>query len=730
MAEEHYEIDLEMMMDFIDESLESFAPIPSLFVEFEANPDDLKLIEAIFRPVHSLKGNAAYFGLMKIKNLAHDLESVLDLLRKSKLMPSSEIIDGLLAGIDEMQGILEVVRAEADGKERVKDTYESVLERVRGLAEDAGARPPERQTVATEHTDTWLELYEGLEGLKKNPRLEGTDEALQLEYLIELLETVAPVDLEKPADSDAGVDLAMAANPLEALMAVLTNPPADKSPDQQAALVQALLQQVKECCSSPTAADMVTTAMEEFDLFVSKIGYDPMLVESLVETAQKLAGMQDWNTVPAEEETEPEPLPETEPEPVVEKVEAEVVPVETQPAARSARKEKDSGRTMRVSEEAIDNFLGFVGELIAVDEMFRYIHAEMVKFQADLTLTTDLLRVINTFTKLSDDLQNSIMEIRKVSVKPMLGKSQRIVRDIATSANKKIETSLEGEDTLIDRSLIETLEAPMVHMVRNAADHGIELPEERMAVGKRDTGLIRVAMTESEEDIILSIKDDGKGFEYEKIRAKAVNMGIIQEGAEMDERDLANVVFAPGFSTAEKVTDVSGRGVGMDAVKRAVEEAGGAIEIFSEQGLGTEFRIRLPKSIGTQIINSFVVQLGEERFVLPMEKVSGSFKADAESLHRLPNGAVCVRRNESVLPVICMDGAYYGEPEPLGEGILITIESNPRFVFYVDTILGIQKVVVRAVPWIRTQKFLGAAVMGDGRVSMIVNIDSLGQYAT
>lgn len=741
MSKEHYEIDLEMMMDFIDESLESFEPIPSLFVAFEQDPEDQTKIESIFRPVHSLKGNAAYFGLIRIKNLAHDLESVLDLMRKGKLMPSSDIIDGLLSGIDQMQVILEQTRENAT--ETVDDqVYNAVLDRVRALTGEDDLVQDQQEL---QEADTWLEIWDEVVQLRKMPNCQEEHVARQVDKILEMLAKAAP----GIGDAEEVVALEVSAgSPLAALMELLED--GALAPAQKGERVRLVLSHLQDRCEQDEARAILDNAVEEFDLFVSKIGYDPMLEDSLLETAQKLATLQDWGSredIEGEVETEHPPSEETvvaeeapaEPAPAVPEPVAEPLPAqpaavgrvngEAAPAKSPERAAREGGRTMRVSEDAIDGFLGYVGELIALDEMFRYIHGEMVKNDTDLTRGTDLLRTINTFTKLSDDLQASIMNIRKVSVKPMLSKTQRIVRDIAAVSGKEIQVALEGEETSIDRSLIETLEAPMVHMVRNAADHGVEEPGERVAAGKDRVGEIRVGIRENEEDLFLSIRDNGRGFNYDKIRNKAERMGLLRPGDPINERRLADIVFSPGFSTAEQVTDISGRGVGMDAVKRAVEDAGGSIKIFSEPGQGTEFLIQLPKTIGTQIISSFVVQLDNQRFVLPMDKVSGSFKAEADKVHSLPNGAACVKRNDSVLPVVCLDGPYMGDPQLLSEGILITIESDPRFVFYVDSILGMQKVVVRGVPWMRAEKFLGAAVMGDGRVSMILNTESLIPYA-
>lgn len=736
MSDRDYDIDQEMLSDFIDESLEALSTIPGLFVDFEANPSELNLVEAIFRPVHSLKGNAAYFGLMKVKGLAHDMESVLDMLRKEQLLPDREIIDGLLAGVDELYDILDQTRA--NGSETiVEDRYEQVHQRVKNLLQKESTEPVS-EVAPESNMDVWRSILEDIGKLEAMPEIANTEAGALLKSLENRLWDVAPEELSTVPDSDQ-IDMGehTAGNPLENLCAILKESPEGMSLEDESALVLKLLGHLQTMASSDEAKKILNNSMEEYDLFVSRIGYDPMLKESLLEAAEALRPLQSWDDGTSSEAPEPEPEPEPEvvEEKTVETPEPEVAaptPAPTEIKARkpAPKKDKDSGRTMRISEERVDVFLSYVGELIAVDEMLRYIHSEMVRNSDDQQISSSLLRIVNTFTKLSDDLQNSIMEIRKVSVRPMLQKTQRIVRDIASTAGKAIETVLKGEEVTIDRSLVETLEAPMVHMIRNAADHGIEGPNERVAAGKPERGTITVGMSENEEMIVLSIADDGKGLSFDMIESKAIKMGLLSKGAPITEEVLKDVIFASGFSTAEKITDVSGRGVGMDAVKRAVEDAGGQINVKTEQGKGTEFLISLPKSVGTQILNSFVVQIGEERFVLPMEKISGSFKS-IDKYNRLPSGVVCVKRNDTILPVVCLDGPYNGDIDKLSEGILVRIENkgNP-FVFFVDTILGMQKVVLRNIPWLNADKFLGAAIMGDGRVSMIVDVEALGASLT
>ncbi len=739
------------MIDFIDESMESLSVIPAHFVDLEANPNNLNVIESVFRPIHSLKGNAAYFGLLKLKALAHELESLLDLLRKGRVAVTKAIIDALLAGIDELIEILDRTRIE--GSESYNETsYLKALERVLKILDTTGSAA----SLTTDSQDLWQVSFAILERVTESPLLKGTEEHDQLLELNQLLSALSKKQSDGPSETPAQEVSALSdQNPLTELLNLAGDAGAALGDKERTKRIRALLSNLADLAESDSAKSLLNGASAEFELFITTIGYDVLLTESLKEAADKLNTLQRWVKTETDE-TDPtpatliaEPEPETQPpvttQPAIAEVKPEPSPKpapareelataapaqERSSAADSDRKEqKEAARTMRVSEEAIDAFLEFVGELIAVDEMFRYIHAELVKSNAGIQITSSLLRVINTFTKLSDDLQRSIMEIRKVSVKGMLQKTQRIVRDVASLQEKQINVTLSGLDTRIDRSLIETLEAPLVHMTRNAADHGIESPETREHNGKPQMGEIQVAMREENDMVVLTVRDDGKGLDLEAIRQKAVKSGVLGEGQQVSNEILVNFIFSSGFSTAQEVTEISGRGVGMDAVKQSVEHAGGTIEVDTVPGAGSLFTIKLPSTVGTQILESFVVKVERERFIVPMERISGSFRPDIKGLSRLPNGNVCVKRKAGILPILSLSGLYCGDFQALTNGILVTIESRiSPFALLVDTIIGLQKVVLRTIPWIHTNKFVGAAVMGDGRVSMIVDLTALERY--
>ena len=278
---------------------------------------------------------------------------------------------------------------------------------------------------------------------------------------------------------------------------------------------------------------------------------------------------------------------------------------------------------MRVEESKIDEFLDYVGELIITREMFGNVGKRLRAQYEHSSLSTEFQRAMGAFTGLSHNLQRSIMEVRKLPVKFVLQKLPRLVRDIAESSGKQASVTLVGNEICVDKSLVESFEAPLIHMVRNAVDHGLETPEERRRRNKPPTGRIDVVVTESSAEIICSIRDDGAGIDVDALRARAVGLGLLSErgAAQLDVDEAHQLVFAAGLSTARAVTEVSGRGVGMDVVKRNVSERGGRIEIESQRGVGSTFTVYLPKTVTVQILDGFLVQVGHERLVLPLRAI-------------------------------------------------------------------------------------------------------------
>jgi two-component system, chemotaxis family, sensor kinase CheA len=409
-------------------------------------------------------------------------------------------------------------------------------------------------------------------------------------------------------------------------------------------------------------------------------------------------------------------------------------PREKNGAAAAPRDKADVTRTMRVEESKIDEFLDYVGELIITREMFGNVGKRLLMLKEHSNLSTEFKRAMGAFTALSHNLQRSIMEVRKVPVKFVLQKVPRLVRDIADQAGKQAAVTLVGSEICVDKSLVESFEAPLVHMVRNAVDHGLEVPEDRLRRGKPASGNIEVVVTETSAEIICAIRDDGGGIDADALRAKAVRLGLLTERAavQLTRHEAFQLVFAAGLSTAKQITDVSGRGVGMDVVKRNVTELGGRIEIVSEPGQGSTFTIHLPKAVTVQILDGFLVQVGEERLVLPLRAISESFRPTLDQLHTVAERGECVSRRGRVFPLVRFNRLLaLGAPDRCpSEAIVVSVEvsgGRPAGLL-VDQVLGVQQVVLREVAGIdtRAQVFAGGAVLGDGRVAMVVDVEKLG----
>lgn len=342
-----------------------------------------------------------------------------------------------------------------------------------------------------------------------------------------------------------------------------------------------------------------------------------------------------------------------------------------------------------------------------------------------------LARNISQVGKITRDLQEAAMSLRMVTVKATFQKMSRLVRDVASKSGKKVNLSLAGEDTELDRNVVEQISDPLVHMIRNAIDHGIETPDVRLDCGKDSEGQLTLSAYHQGGSIVIEIRDDGRGLDRNKVFDKAVSKGLIREGTSrtsMTDLEVFNMIFLPGFSTAELVTNLSGRGVGMDVVRRNIEALRGKIEIESTLGHGTTFRLRLPLTLA--IIDGMIVRVGKSRYVVPTLSIEQSFRPRMEDVHYVIDKGECVHVRGAVLPIYRLKDVF-DQPDgctELGEGILVVVEvDGQRSCLFVDEIVGQQQVVIKSLGMSRdrTVGLSGGAIMTDGRVALIVDVGTL-----
>jgi len=700
MIEKVFDADPELLAGFIDDSLDDLDTLYSLFVTLETESDNLDVINTIFRPVHSIKGNSAFFGLIKVKKLAHEMETLLDLARKEQLVLDQSIVTVLLAGVDMLKEMLTHTR---EGQNELND-----VEKFNELVE---------KVISAKNDDDVFgcltELYTRLEKLKKES---SGLETLHTEELNAIISMVAQLAKDKGSDEDNPPRNQKALpTQIKTIMSLVEEPAGDKVSDPDSEEIYKCLNQLKELTDNPEAHKIIDSGLDEYDTMVNAVGFDPLLSELLAERMKTLMPLDGWK-VPSAHASE-KPPPQT----------AKMQAQQKQAGRPKSKPVEKSQKTMRVAEDSIDNFLSYVGDLIVVGEMYNHLQKKISLTNEDHHLNTEFRRVNETFDNLSFDLQKSIMEIRKVPIKVLLQKVPRMIRDIAAAGGKDITVELSGEDIKVDKRLIETLDAPLTHMTRNAADHGIEMPDARLAAGKPKKGTVSVAVTETDDDVLLTITDDGKGLDYEAIKAKAVKLDLIQTQHELTQDQIADLLFISGVSTAKKVTDVSGRGVGMDVVRRNITDANGQITISSQTGKGSTFVIQLPKAVSTQIIDGYLVRLVDNNYVISMDVVREVFRPDAKNISTVTNKGECVLRHGKLLPVVRLFGTHPADANGSDQTMVALEAGKEQIALYVDDVLGIHRVVLKEPKGLESNSeiFSAAAVMGDGSVAMVLNVDCL-----
>jgi two-component system chemotaxis sensor kinase CheA len=716
MVKSEIPIDLELVSGFLDEADEALAELDSRFIELESAADKIPIIDAIFRPVHSIKGNSGFFGLGQIKAFSHDLETLLDDLRKGRLGISAAITDVLLAGVDELKAMIARVRG---GEPEVDDPHalEELTERIKqatasaalSVEEASGKLVTEVQgLVAAIDSNDILSSYPAL---KENLGRIGT--CLQsLQGLIE-----AP-DEKKGQDAADGeqyffgdADVTAEVRCVDDLLGL--------APREQTDTAEKLGQGLEALAArlDGAAAELVLEMADELGVFAaSAAGYDDLIHDLLQEKFASLCErLEKRSRADSKQQTE---------EPQAEKA-----------AARdtvSGSKKAVAAKTMRVNEQKVDQFMKFVGELIISAESLNYINKKLEAIDVDRQILAEFQAANAHFSELSDNLQQSLMEIRKVSVKGILQKVPRMARDLAQAAAKKVQAVTEGNDVAIDKSLFEVLGDPLTHMVRNSIDHGIESPEDRLAVGKPETGALAVSAVEDGDWIRIIVKDDGAGINVEKVKAKAVEKGILDaaQAARLTDHQTYQLIFAPGFSTAEKVTEVSGRGVGMDVVMTNIKKVNGQVEVKSSPGVGTEVILSLPAAVTVEVITGLVVCVGPERYILPLSSIRESLKPDRKSLTRIADGAEALLIRDELYPLVRLHKQFNVTPnvhDPWEGLVVIVAEGAQTAALLVDELRTVQQVVVKPLgPQFQAlAPIAGGAVLGDGRIGLVLDVQGL-----
>jgi len=742
--------DEEILQDFLVEAGEILEQLSEQLVELESRPDDMNLLNAIFRGFHTVKGGAGFLQLNELVECCHIAENVFDILRKGERRVDAELMDVVLEALDAVNGMFAEVR------ERVELTPASpqLLAALSRLAEPGGAEPAPAAVAAepepapaepvaaavepsADISDREFEqLLDALGDESPAPASGSTDEITddEFESLLDQLHgkgqfaapAAAPVAAAEPAAAAPGDEITD--DEFEALLDQLHGKGQFVAP-AVAPAAEPVATPAAEPAAAATPGDEITD--DEFEALLDQLHGKGQFVAPAVAVAAAPAAKPTPAPEPAKaappaakaESAKAAPAPIAKPEPskaAPAAAKAEASKPAPAPAAAGAPA-SEAETTVRVDTARLDEIMNMVGELVLVRN--RLVRLGLNSGDEAMSKAVSNLDVVTA------DLQTSVMKTRMQPIKKVFGRFPRLVRDLARQLKKEINLELVGEETDLDKNLVEALADPLVHLVRNAVDHGVESPDEREAAGKSRTGRVVLSAEQEGDHILLMITDDGKGMDADVLRSKAVEKGLLDKDAadRLTDLECYNLIFAPGFSTKTEISDVSGRGVGMDVVKTKISQLNGTVNVFSQKGQGSKIVIKVPLTLA--IMPTLMVMLGNQAFAFPLVNVNEIFHLDLSRTNVVDGQEVVIVRDKA-LPLFYLKRWLVSSAahEEQGEGhVVILTVGNQRIGFVVDQLVGQEEVVIKPLGKMLqgTPGMSGATITGDGRIALILDVPSM-----
>ncbi|HHF3162841.1 MULTISPECIES: chemotaxis protein CheA [Vibrio] len=739
-----YDLDEDILQDFLIEAGEILELLSEQLVELENNPEDKDLLNAIFRGFHTVKGGAGFLSLAELVDTCHGAENVFDVLRNGQRTVTQNLMDTMLKALDTVNTQFQAVQ----DREPLEAADPELLEELHRLckpeSEDEVAATVVEEPVATPEPIIPEPIIEEPAAPSAPSSVGSVDEITQDEFeklLDELhgkgsapgtsMSATPTTPSEPPQSSAPSVESGdITDDEFERLLDELHG--VGKSPSTAEAAASASVPVEPPKAAEPSApvssssnqdSDLMTD--EEFEKLLDELhgsGKGPTLEELDMATKPASANVEQSPAKPepvakpAPVQTAPAPKPESKPVAVKEEAKAPAV------------KKPQAEATVRVDTSTLDTIMNMVGELVLVRNRLLSLglnsdNEEMSKAVANLDVVTA-------------DLQGAVMKTRMQPIKKVFGRFPRVVRDLARNLNKDIVLEMRGEETDLDKNLVEALADPLIHLVRNSVDHGIEMPDARAKAGKSRTGKVILSASQEGDHIELSIVDDGGGMDPNKLRGIAVKRGMMDEdaAARLTDKECFNLIFAPGFSSKDKISDISGRGVGMDVVKTAINTLNGSIDIDSELGKGTKITIKVPLTLA--ILPTLMVGVGGHPFALPLASVSEIFHLDL-SRTNVVDGQLTIIVREKSIPLFYLQNWLASKSQSVqertGHGHVVIVQiGNQRVGFVVDTLIGQEEVVIKPLDNLLqgTPGMAGATITSDGHIALILDVpDLLKRYA-
>ena len=685
----------EIVRDFVAESSDLLDSVEPKLIDLQHACDqtgavDADAINAVFRLFHSMKGGAGMLELSNISSLTHAAENLLTLFRRESdpIALTRVHTDVLFKAMDLIRRMLEQLAH--DGSD------EGFEEEVAKIATELAAAAEDPAPMEMELPKEMIDIF--------------VNEALSL---LDTFES-GLLRLEQSNDAEAAEDAFRASHSFKGNCGFMGFADLEKLTHSMETVLDGIKTQ-----TIAAAPDVIAVLLNWIDLLrrtvqgivvggTGEISNCDVFLEFLAEMTRNWSSREDWLSSAEDQRKAPAPRSKSP------SAEAAVVPDAQARAAAMQRQD------IRVDLRKLDALINLVGELVIAEAMVTR-HPAIAAHEDE-----SVERAVHQLRRVSRELQDVAMSVRMVPLASTFQKMIRLVHDLSNKSGKKVDLELLGEDTEVDKTVIEQINDPLVHIVRNALDHGLEAPAERAAAGKSEVGHLTIEGKHEGGEVWILIHDDGRGLNREKILKKALDKELVTSAArDWPDSEVFNLIFEPGFSTADKITDVSGRGVGMDVVKKNIEKLKGRIDIYSEPGQGTTFILRIPLTLA--IIEGMLVRVGDSSYTIPILNIRESIHIVPEQITKTPDGFELVRVREELFPVIRLHELFRKKPasEKLHEGILVIVESENRMVaLFVDELLGQQETVIKGLSsYVGSARGVsGCTILGDGQVSLILDI--------
>ncbi len=766
---------LEMIGAFVSEAVDSLDNAEPLVEEIKTSSDP-EVINTIFRVFHTLKGLSGFFGMKVVNRLTHEAETLLDLLRKQTVPVTDELITLIYTTFDMLRDLLHLIANEftdqagedeaesmkliiIDAIEKIKNGDTNQVESENDFAEFMA--PPisvQAKTQESNEFEAYVLNSSDNQVVEQSYNISEPDIDTDFTIVEDAKSSIEP-NLEMDLGGLISEDMIMQfiADSKDLLETTENNLlKLEKEPDNfdLIATIFGAIHSIKgnsgfmgfeEIQEISMDTEMILDSLRKKELEADPIVVSLLLsnIETLINRVNNI-GIE--SNPPATEVKQVQPTPKVFVATPPEKVAAKVEPVQNVPSEKIAPKpivnqnvaptivkekkdeqnvsknfQQTQKQDIRVETVKIDKLFDLVGELITIETM--------VTKNPDLNglIMPNFVKAANQLNKITRELQEITMSVRMMPLEGLFNKMKRLIRDVSIKLGKKVDLTISGQETEMDKNVIDEISDPLVHILRNSMDHGVETPEVRIASGKSDTGAVYLSARYEGNEILISVKDDGAGINKERVLQKAEEKGLLQVPAEkMTDKEIFALIFEPGFSTAAQVTDISGRGVGMDVVRKNIEKLRGAIDVESVLHKGTTVTLRIPLTLA--IMEALLVNVGVETFALPLMNVSETFRVSSAAVSKTMDGLEMIKVRDEILPVFRIHELYNIKPRftDLERGIILIVESrSKKFCLFADELIGQQQAVIKGLSEYigKVPGIIGCMILGDGGIGLILDIE-------